>query len=301
MAKPVIGNPFVHIVVNGFVASREQADLSAVTWVQESLFNPAATREDVDKFAKKILSEFQSAVPKNDSKRYQFRTLKESEELLKIIFEESFQHKPAPVIAEAQRITGSFYPLWKQVCLIHIPKTIESILGNTLVKIVISVATVYYSHKFGNAAYGQMVRFFTAKGLPFVINNTPITVIRCGNRILNAVDYACQRKIALLFSAFVVQQIILRVPNVPYFTAAVRSVSIWRILDAVTNSPQTLFDFLRGKAYSAATFMWDNCGSLSAFFGDVAVGAKGDRLAISKSKSYDLWKRSIATNTPQRA
>jgi hypothetical protein len=272
--------------------------------VQDRLFNPAATRESVDNFAKEILSDFQSVVPKNDSKRYQFRVLEEREELLKVIFEESFQYEPEPVIAEAQRIKGSFYPLWKRVCLIHTPKTIGSILGNKLVKIAISVATIYYSYKFGHAAYDRMVRFFTAKGLPFIVNNTPIIVIRSGNRILNGVDNAVdyvRRKIALLFYALVVQEIILRTPNIPYFTAAIRFVNIWGIWKAVTNAPTTLLGFLVIKASSGATFMWDNCSSLGAFFGDVAAGAESDRLAISKSKSYDVWKTVIAENTPQHA
>lgn len=303
MTTGAIKNSFVHTVVSGFVEkAKGSGDLSSITWMQDHLFNPQSTQQDVDNFAQGLLDDFRSSVPKNDSKRYQFRTLKASDELLKLIFEEGFHHDPRSVVMEAQRaegsFSGSFYPLWKRVCLIDIPKILGAFLGNTLVKIAISVAAVYCSYQLGHIAFEKTVHFFTARGIPFLINNTPMAIVQSTNQILSTVDWVRRRKWEFLLYGFVIQQGILLGPTIPYFTAAVRSVSIWNIGLALYRSPHTLFGFLVEKGLYGALFVWHTSGFFSAFFNSVAIKAESDCLAISKSKSYTVWKSVIAKNTP---
>lgn len=291
---------FIQTVVEGFIESRQNGDVWPLTWVQEHLFNLESSQKEVDGFAEKILLDFRSSIPKNDSKRYQFNGLKPSDELLKVIFEESFHHASQPVIRDAQRIEGSFYPLWKRVCWIKVPKNLGAFFGNFLVKVAISVAAIYYTYKLGNFAFKGIEYSFTAKVIPFVINNTPITIIRSSNQILKAIDWGLKHKFRLLLGAFGVQQIILWGPNIPYFTSTIRAINIWDMGWALYRSPQTLGSFLFYTALDGALFTWKSSRSLGALFSSVAIKAESEFLAISKSKSYAVWKAIIAEKTLQR-
>lgn len=300
MGSLAVKNQFIHTVINGYIDSGPKGNASSLTWVKESLFNPKSTQMEVDNYAEGILSDFRSSIPRNDSKRYQFRVPKSSDELLKVIFEESFYHSPQAVIRGAELIEGSFYPLWKRVCLIHVPKILGTFLGSTLVKLVISIATVYYSIIFAFAGFVKMRHFFIARVIPFYINNTPIAFIYSTNRILNGVDWARQNTLTLLFGAFVVQQIVIRGPTIPYLTAAIGAISFLNIVGALYRSPQTLSGFVVKTALIGAILIWKNSNSLSTFFGSIAINAESECLAISKAKAYNVWKRVIAENTPKR-
>jgi len=307
MATLATKNQLISTVVSGFIESTPGKNTLPLTWVQEILFNPQSNQVEVDNFAKGILLDFHFSTPKNDSKRYQFRVLKASDELLKVIFEESFHHASQPVIRDAKCIEGSFYPLWKRVCLIYIPKTLGTFFGSPLIKMAISIAVLYYTYKIGNSAFKGMKHLFKGmehlfidKVIPFVINNTPITLIRSSNRILDAIDWVRQRKFKLLIGTFIIQKFILYGPNIPYFTATIRAINIWDIGWALYRSPQTLFGFLISSGVSGAQFSWRNSNFLSAFFSSIAIKAESERLATSKSKSYAAWKKIITENTPKR-
>jgi hypothetical protein len=299
MTAPVIKNPFVHVVVSEFIDRQKGDHLAPITWVQEQLFNPECKQDEVENFARGLLLEVRSSVPKNDSKRYQFRPPKASDDLLKVVFETSFQHNPQRVIREAERSEGSFYPLWRRVGLIYAPKTLSVFLGNFFVKIAISIVAGYFSYQLGSRAFIGMIHFYTARAIPFVINHAPLGAIRIGNRAMDVIDWTRSRTLNLLIYAFCFQQIVLLVPRIPYLTALIEAVSIWDIGLALFASPQTSFWFFFKKAMSTAEFFWGSSASLSTFFSQVAVKAESDRLAISKSKSYALWKKMVAANIPK--
>lgn len=300
MAAVTIQDRFIHTVVNGFINSRKTGNLEPLSWVQDSLFNPEMTQTEVNNFAVGILADFRSSIPRDDSKRYQFRPENPSDALLKVIFEESFHYASQNVIQDAEPIGGSFYPLWKRVCLIYIPKALGVFFENTLVKIVISIATIYYSYKLGNVAVKEIQHTFSARVIPFFINNTPIFVTRSANRILNVIDWINQYKFSLLVGAFAIQKIILLGPNIPYFTAAIRTIDIWNIGLALYRSPQTTFFFFFDKFLEIVKFVRRNSALLAIFFCSIAKSAEEERLVISKAKSYAVWKKVIAEKIPKQ-
>lgn len=300
MTIATVKSHLINTVIDGFAEKALKNDTSPITWITEHLFNPASSQSDVDNFAKGILTDFHVSIPKNDSKRYRFSTLRDSDELLKLIFEEGFHHDPQAVIQSAERIDGSFYPLWKRACLIYIPKVLGGFFGNPLVRVAIVIATVYYSYKLGMIAFIKMVHVFTARGIPFLVNNTPTMAFQLSNRILNAVDWARQHTLLLLIGAFFARKIVLLGPTIPYFTAAVRSIDLWNIGWALYGTPVTLFGFLIQRGLYGAQFTVQTSLFLTAFFNSVAAKAQGDCLAVSKSKSYAVWKKVVAEKIPQR-
>ncbi len=300
-----IQNRFVSTVVNGFLDSRPTEDHNGnkvISWVQDSLFNAAVPKADVDNFAAGLLLDFHNSKPSTSQKRYKFHTLPASEELLKAMFEESFHCAPEILIAEAQRedpSQGSFYPLWKRVCWIQIPKGTAGVLGNILIQIAVTIGVIYLSYVFGKSAYKETTFLFTARFIPFLINNTPIQVIRAGNSILDAKDRIYLLAFPILFFSFIAQQIILLGPQIPYVTAAARNISIWNIMGALYRSPETIFGFLVGTSLDAALFVWKSCNNVSAFFSEIAIKTENERLAMSKAKAYHVWKKAMETNIPQ--
>lgn len=299
MAISPVSNQFLDTVFSEFMKDRQYTETSSpLNWVTNILWDPQSTQEHVDSFANKILSDLHSSNPKNDSKRYQFGVPKPSVDLLNAIFEESFRSTPEPVIRDAERIKGSFYPLWKRVCLIYIPHALGTFFGNPLIKVVISIAAFYYSFKLANAGFKRMVHSLTARAIPFFINNTPIAIIRSINRTLNSIDWVRQHKFRLLVGAFVLQKIILRLPRIPYFTDAIRNINILNIGLALYRSPQRVGSFLFDIAYSGATFVWKNSNSISVFFNSISIKTEQERIAVSKKASCAVWIQLITEKIP---
>src|SRR5580700_1588981 len=94
---------FVNAVVVGFVDHYPMQDSPSCTlgdatrWVQEMLLNPDCPREKVEDTAKAIFEGFHSSYA-TDSKRYRFHLISYQDELLKVMFERSFQWESQSII-----------------------------------------------------------------------------------------------------------------------------------------------------------------------------------------------------------
>lgn len=295
-----LSNQFVNTVVSGFIERTGNSNLTLMDWVHGSLFNPESSKDDVNSFAQGELANFRTSHPKPDSKRYQFRQLTPSEELLKVVFDEGFKNNPHLVIQGAERVEGSFYPRWKKSVVIALPKGIAFVFGNNYVKGALTGVSFYLSYKIGYAAYDNMVQSLNNRVIPFIIQQTPAALIKRVNQYSNHIVWVRQNKIKALLIAIFIQKMILSGPHIPYFTPAVQAVDCWKLAFKTLTSPVELFFTIINACIHTARFTFKNCNSISRFFTQVSMTFDKEYLTVTQAKSYEVWKKVIAEMTPQR-
>lgn len=258
-------------------------DLRAMQWLDK--------RDE--KGANDLIEALQGASHPTSKKRYRFNSDLQSG-ALKAIFEASFKDSPQFLTRKAEAVSGkSFYPLWKRVCKIDAPRAIGSVLGNTCFKIVAIVATGYFGFVLGHQAYIAVTQATTARALPFIINNTPLSIIRLFNSAMSGLEYIFKNSFNILVGILVAKGVARLLPNIPYFTATTKAVdffAIWKVLYA---SPQTLSKFLTDTSVDAGKFVWSTCNEASKFFNELADKAVAERAVISKAEAYKVWLQSV--------
>ena len=291
---------FVNTVVKGFIESTGNSNLTLMDWIDRSLFNPVSSQDDVNSFARGELENFRASHPKTDSKRYQFRKLTPSEELLKVVFDEGFKHNPHLVIQDAEKLEGSFYPRWKKSVAITLPDGIAFFFGNMIVKGALTVASSYFSYKIGYAAYDKMVQTLNNRVIPFTINNTPAALAKLVDQSSNHIVWARQNKIMVFLAAIMIQKMILAGPRIPYFTPAVRAIDFWNLAFTALSSPLELFFTIIKTCLYTAGFTFRNCNDISYFFTQISMTSEKEYLTVTQTKSYGVWKKVIGEMTPKR-
>lgn len=182
--------------------------------------------------------------------------------------------------------------------LIQIPMLVAGVLNNVLVKVILSVIVLYKSGKACYAAYAATPALI-ARSMPFIINNTPLALVRTANAVLNLKELAYEGIITILLFSLAGQQIILRLlPEIPHVTPMARRLKIWSVIVLVTNSPQTIFDFAWGTAGNAAIFTWSNCTELANSIEGRARQASDERMAICKAKALQVWQTIMIEQKP---
>lgn len=274
---------------------------TTVQWVSDALDQDASMPE-IESRAKDILGQLEKHNPRTDKTRYHFgQPATDREKLLKLVFELSFRAQPDAITAAAEAIhpdQAVFYPTWKKVCWIQIPKLAANVLNHPLFKIALTVAAIYYSYQACYAAYEATVAF-TARSIPFIINNTPVVIFRAGNAVLDLKDWAYRNMWKILFYTWATQQVILIGPEIPHVTPVARSFSIWSALNIVYSSPQTIFSFAITKAWETATFTWSNCTELANSIKGRVDEANDARLATCRAKALDVWQTIMIEQAPQ--
>lgn len=261
-----------------------------VQWVYDAL-DQTSSRENVESRAKPLLEKLDNN--RTDKTRYQFgEPLTARETALKLIFNMSFAAQPDEIIAAAESFhpeQAAFYPRWKKVCWIHIPNLTADVLNNVFVKVILSVIVLYKSSRAFYAAYA-VIPALIARSIPFIINNTPLVVFRAANSVLDLKELAYQNMLKILFFTWASQQIILRLlPEIPHVTPLARRFSIRSTISMLTNSPQTIYDFVIDLACDAATFTGHNCTELANSIKGRASQANDERMATCKAKAFQVW------------
>jgi hypothetical protein len=275
---------------------RENAALSR--WVQAAL-DSNSSLDDVEQRAKGLLQEAQNLKVSTSSKRFRFEQATKREELLTLLFERSFKDNFSEITQDAQNLhpqKTAFYPRWKRICWIHIPKGTALFFGNIVVQLVVTAVSMYFFWKTGNKAYHQTVHFCSARALPFIINNTPIKIIRAGNVLLKGKDWVQANRYKILIGGYIGQFIVSNGPNIPYITSFIKSINIYNI---IFGSQSTLFGFLLGQSFAILRFVPSQCSQVSLFFRDVAQRNEEERYAVCRQKSLEVWRTLIIQNTPE--
>lgn len=234
------------------------------------------------------------------SLRYRPRKSAYREELAKLIFDVSFASQPQKIIAaakQAQPKKEAFYPLWKNVCWIKIPKIPAQVFDNKLVKVAITIGVIYFTFKIGYKSYDATTGL-VAKGIPLLINHTPLRVIQMGNALMDCKDYILERKLKILLCSWLCHRAILLLPKIPYVTKIANKISIWSLFHLLFCSPQTTFSFLCRTAFSFAVFVWTSCTEMSQFFQKIVKRSENEMMRICKSKAYEVWKMETKVIVP---
>jgi hypothetical protein len=264
---------------------------TTVQWVHDAL-DQTSSKADIERRAKPILELAGKHDGRTDKTRYQFGDpLTSRERLLTLIFNMSFTDQPDAITAAAETLhpeQAAFYPRWKQVCWIQIPTLAAGVVNNLFVKIILSAIVLYKSGRACYAAYA-VIPSLVARSIPFIINNTPLVFFRVTNAVLDLKEVAYRNILQILFFAWAGQQVILRLPEIPYVTPLAQRFSVMSAISMLTNSPQTLYDFAMDTARNAATFTWSNCTELANSINGRASQASDERLAIRKAKAFHVW------------
>ena len=56
--------------------------------------------------------------------------------------------------------------------------------------------------------------------------------------------------------------------------------------------------FFAGTSFNIVPLIWTSCNNASAFFGEIVIKTENERLAISKAKAYEVWKKTVTANIP---
>lgn len=159
--------------------------------------------------------------PTSSTKRYQFQTSESKKDkrdlVLTLFFHHAFKTSPRLMIDSAAKADPSkpFYPLWKRVCCIDLPKTAGNIIGSipfiAIAMVVSGVCSIkMYIH------VNTATAIFTATRLvPFVINNTPVAVIKLGNLCVSGFSIASTYKFQLFFYLLIAKIAIEILPTIP--------------------------------------------------------------------------------------
>jgi hypothetical protein len=283
------------------VTSAQKYWPTTVQWVHDSL-DQTSSKVDIDDRAKTILEQLKEHDSRTDKTRYQFGDpLTDREKLLKFIFNLSFKAQPDAITAAAETLHPEqtvFYPRWKKVCWIQIPTLAADVLNNVFVKIILSVIVLYKSGKACHASYAATPALI-ARSMPFIVNHTPLVLVRAANAVLDLKELAYGGIATILLFSYVGQQIILGLlPEIPHVTPLLRRLNIWSVISTLANSPQTIYSFVWDTAWNAAAFTWSNCTELANSIKGRASQANNERMAICKAKAFQVWQTIMIEQEP---
>lgn len=279
---------YISTVLQGYIQEGSNGEIS--NWLKSNVDQ----RANIDQFAKMIFEKYPNLNAHHKSqKRYRFCPTNHKEWFLQALFDESFKRHPEKIIASANEMTStnvSSYPKWKSVVLIEAPKNIAKVVQSDLFKVAFVIGALAASFFACTTAYGAITNS-VATNLPFIINNTPIEVIRAGNALLDGVAWVGKRKFQILIGMYLSREAILHLPNIPYVTRVARAIDLWPIVQILFNSPQTIFFFAIDTAINTANFCSSIPANVGNFIKGIGLKEESQRLLVSKKRCNELWKQ----------
>lgn len=206
-----------------------------------------------------------------NEKRYRQNT--EKEKILTQIFNQSFQHDSAAVITAAEKASGtakSFYPKWKKICWIQLPKSSVDLFSNGFFKTTLMISAVALSIFLAR-------QLFVDKGIPFIINQIP----RAGNAFKGFI----KEHSFIILSTLLTIKIIKMLPEIPYLSAAARAINVWKVF--VIYSFKIILEI---SIDSLRSYSWHIIANVKQRFLRISENAEKDRLMICRQRSFSVWK-----------
>ena len=262
-------------------------------WLQNS-HNPI----DREIAAEKILISYPKLNHATNTKRYNPITVSKTETLARIIFERGFKQNPESLINALEQDPSNnkkpFYSKLNKATLIKLLKGGAYISNHTLFRSVVAISTIALSCWIGYQAYESLSQFIVTRGIPFVINHTPLAVVRACNLILDTTDWLLNYKYEILLVSFIAQRIILALPPIPRITETARNISFMSIFKFFWNGPQTLFWFLLDSGIGISRFATSSCTQFSNSLNSVARTYQQKRVNEYYPKVYEAWKVAVS-------
>lgn len=250
------------------------------------------THEQIEAYAKTILQTYPQ-LKYGESHRYQFKANCHKAQLIKIIFNNAFKPTTAKKIITAAEGAnrGSFFPTWKKVTHIHLPRIAGEVIGNPVIKVALSVAMVYGTIIAVPHLYNTVADFTVRVVIPYVINHAPLTVIKVFNAALSALEWIRFQVFKVLFYSTLARLVVTWL-KIPYIGPALERINdkVWDFYFSLC-SKGTLTGFIVEKGFKALSFTWDACTAISSQLRTIANHAEHQRCILSREKAYDVWSK----------
>ncbi|MCL6755983.1 MAG: hypothetical protein M3A24_02300 [Candidatus Rhabdochlamydia oedothoracis] len=223
--------------------------------------------------------------------RYREATKFKRDAVLTWVFNQSFQKNPDGITAAAEKVSKQvFYPKWKEVCLIQLPKVPAYTFCNTCFKVALIISAIFASIFSIYRAHERIGHLFVAKGIPFIINHVPVQIIRSGNAIIGVKEFIWRNHFTVIAIIWLTTKGIRRLPEIPYLSAAARSINLWVVHRRLTSSPQTIFWFALAKSTYSIGSVWNTSQEIGQRFRKISSNAEKERDIAYRQKSLEVWK-----------
>lgn len=262
--------------------------------------DPNRNEQRIKNLASQILQKV--TIESGNTKRYKFQSPHQEtlrDKALLHIFNQVFDQHPVEIIAAAQEAYPSLkrpYPLWNEVVYIQIPKVMSGIFNNLLVKLALTIVVVYNTGVVCHAVYNA-TGVVTRSWIPFIINHTPIQVVRFGNALFDLRYYFTQNFLEVVLWLYLAQYGIemlsrrgIRIPLITYLSEQIMLRVIGDILFNLC-FPKTFADFVGLQSCEALFLTWNTCHNFSKLLQTrVIEPAQAEKLAACKTRALDIWK-----------
>lgn len=243
--------------------------------------------------SKENAEEVFASMPSTLDTRYREEARFKRDAVLTWIFKQSFQENPDEIVAAAENVSKQvFYPRWKKVCLIQLPKVSAGIFCNTYFKVALTVSAIFVSVFSIYQAHARVSQLFVAKGIPFIINHIPVQVVRAGNAIIGAKELIWRNRFKVIAIIWLTREGVRRLPEISYLSAAARSIDLWEIAKSIClfSCPQTLFWFAWDRSFSIIDSVWSTSQEIGQRFRKIFSNAEKERDITYRQKSLEVWK-----------
>ena len=174
--------------------------------------------------------------------------------------------------------------------MIQLPKVPADIFCNTYFKIALTISALFASIFSIYRAHERISHLFAAKGIPFIINHVPVQIIRAGNAIIGAKEFVWRNYLPIIVVTWLTREGIRRLPEIPYLSAAARSIDLWQLYNRFTSSPQTIFSFALERSTSIIGTVWNTSQEIGQRFRKISSNAEKERNITHRQKSLGVWK-----------
>lgn len=305
---------FINAVESGFYSNpnvSEYAKSRMRVWGISNFIKDKSS--DINSRAKDILDHSPN-LNVSTQKRYRSNhNISYRDKLISAIFKRSFEYRPEEIIRLAQRLSpkkGDFYPLWKRVVFIDIPKLkfipsekakaiFMSLIAGFSIGIPIGVTTTVLT-----LTYNRIISI-AAKTIPFIVNNTPLKALKVVNLIGTAFDTFLLYRPVILLVACVFKYCIdhLKLPRenpgelkvLSYFRKFQNEIKKTSYLSiAVVLFPESATLYIIKQSVLVG---WQSLQYTYAKFQQITQQVnlhERERLTVCYDKSFEVWKQCCA-------
>lgn len=287
--------------------------------------NDVDLSERLTKLVNTTLARLQLQNGNGNTKRYRFNQANARDKLLNILFENAFAQNPNRIVRgaeQAEDVPTVFYPKWKEVVWVKVPKNLGKVCKNPIFKVAVTVISVFVAYKNLKLAYNSTVNFTTGKLLPFVINNTPIQVMRAGNSVANGFmkvrGAVKNNRFTLLFYALVIKGVahvlskklnalpenrrnLIEAKILTKTTNFIKKIPLDLVFFILFPSTISATWFCVERSFRAGVSVWKMTDGLANHLQTLSVNNEHYRKELIRSKAYDVWMRVTHEQVPAAA
>lgn len=210
---------------------------------------------------------------------------------LDLLFNIAFLQKPNEVSSAAEWALPSrdpFYPRWKIVFCINIPKSGAEFFGSPLLKVATSIFLIYKTVQFLKEAYAYN-KTLVDRAKVYLENNTSTKTkaiaFRARAIFSDCYQWVLNNRLRLFIYALIGKAIL---TNAPFDSVRRlgRRVDPWQILPDIFS----MYNFFISFAFGIVSIGWNAANQMSSSLKALSDQSQQERSKISRKISYSLWR-----------